>query len=307
MGFADDMKSMSTKDVSMAVKKRLLYRQGIPWNESQGEPIWALLGSAFRTWRDNPEQLKAFETGIKETLYQSIQEKQWEAVQATTELLLGLTVQSKPWEPGDLHSWLFDSWLASVPDSREQARAMGELLQLAKHANRLKAGWVSDQFKLTVNRMVSNSGKSAEQLPWMGALWEQIVSELATKLQPWPWFDLFRALMSVKDQVMRQRKLDVLLSDARENIRNDVGEIFNAVDLYGLIDIDFRNRRTVVLMRICLQWKSIKPDIEQYIQNRLKPDTGQIQGESFAAFKEPSSDEENVPLLGNRYSERVNV
>lgn len=254
MSFEQDMQSMSPAQVKEAVQGRLLEGKGTPWVESMDEPVWALLQSSFGVWRETSAQLAAFEEALSATLPQTIKERHWLALQATTELMLSLATDHRAWQPSALTQWPFARWLFQPPAGKEQALAWAALLRLAQLAGWHDPQWVKEQFASVVRTIAQTPNAVEQHLPWLQALWAQCIADTQQDPVQWPWFDMWRSLFRIPDEKARLRSVDVALARARDWM-NTQGARQATKTLQFLGRPDFEKQ---VLPRMRLHWLEVK-------------------------------------------------
>lgn len=254
MSFDEDMQAMDEAQIQAAVQKRLFEGQGVPWADSMGEPVWALLQSAFDVWRHQPEQLTAFEQGVAATLHRAIDQQHWAAVQSSCELILSLASNHAAWQPNAMAQWPVALWLKQAkPSNRERALAWAALLRLAKLAGWHDSGWVKDQFKWVVKTIAEQPGAVDQYLPWLQALWAQLLEDPQQVTTQWPWFDVWRSLSRIQDEKARLRSADVIMMRARDRM-DESGAMKAKEALQLLAQADFEKQ---VVQRMPLHWPKI--------------------------------------------------
>lgn len=265
MSFEQDMQSMSPAQVKEAVQGRLLEGKGIPWADSMGEPVWALLQSSFGVWQKTPAQLAAFEEALTAILPQAIQSQHWFALQATTELMLSLATAHRAWQPSGLTEWPFARWLSQPPADKEQALSWAALLRLAQLAGWRDPQWVKEQFASVVRTIAQTPNAVEQHLPWLQALWAQRIADSQQDPVQWPWFDMWRSLFRIPDEKARLRSVDVALACARDGM-NTQGARHATQRLQLLEAPDFEKQ---VLPRMRLHWGHVKEQVS-FEQDGLK-------------------------------------
>ncbi|MDI9336587.1 MAG: hypothetical protein QM520_06135 [Gammaproteobacteria bacterium] len=254
MSFDQDMQAMSADQVRDAVGKRLLKGQGVPWADSMGEPVWALLQSAFDVWRLDPDQLSAFDQGLHETLGRAIKGQNWTAVQSSCELVLSLASNHAAWRPDALAQWPLSLWLKQTqPSNREHALAWATLLELAELAGWRDSEWIKDQFKWVVNTIASQPHAVDQYLPWLHALWAWLTEDPQQTSRQWPWSDIWQSLSRIDDEKARLRSADVVMMRARDRL--DKSGAKEAIYALRLLDRpDFEKQ---VMQRMPLHWTNL--------------------------------------------------
>lgn len=112
MTFESDMREMQAADICTAITSRLTNGTGQPWNDSQGEPLWALLVAGFKYWRTDSAKLNAIDSHLAELVPRLFSNQQWHAAAAAFNFVASLASSNKPWQPSQAKNWPFERWVA---------------------------------------------------------------------------------------------------------------------------------------------------------------------------------------------------
>lgn len=195
MNFAQEMSALSPDQVLARISGRLRDGKGPAWNESQGEPLWGLLLSAFDHWRRSKPRLQAVDACLNQLVPDLFRELAWPAAEAACAYVLALDNLEDPWHPSELDRWPFKDWLLQPTQAAVdvQLQAMGSALRLMRHRKLVREDWASQNF-LQVAAKVSGLDGSAWAIYLVDSwkAWAEATCPYSGVVGHKVWFDLLR-------------------------------------------------------------------------------------------------------------------
>jgi hypothetical protein len=208
MTFEQDVLAMTAEQVHACIEGRLRDGVGPAWNESQGEPVWAWLVSAFHYWRRQPSQLRAIDQCLTHLVPNLFAECKWPAAEATCDYLLALNGLQEPWQPQGAEKWPFRQWI-QLPDRKigaEQATAMAAALRLMRRLGLVQTTEALRNFRQIAAKVGGNSEdrQAALYLLECWKAWADARSGQSKALESSIWFELLRYTHRWNLQTLRQ-------------------------------------------------------------------------------------------------------
>lgn len=267
MSFQDEMTQMSPEQVRQAVRERMVEGRGVPWSEARGEPQWGLLRSSFLVWKQQQEQLDAFQAEVTEALTEAASAGRWGVVSEAAELCVALeAVEPKPnWA---IDQWPVLEWLSNPSASDDRLRASVALLQLTRIHELVDTAWCVEQFGSSVTRLFDGrtNPQRDRELQWLLSVWKALASNVDAN--PLPWFDIFRAVATVSDDRRRERLYDLALAPVRQTMTSAHAQ----AAIHALEQTSSRADKELVLNLMEENWCSLVPGCKVALQvatNRL--------------------------------------
>lgn len=195
MNFAQEMIGQHPEQVRAYIVGRLRDGRGPTWNESQGEPRWGLLLSAFHYWRSREAQLQAVDDGLNKLLPELFADDAWPAAEAACSYVLALGNLETPWHPGQMDSWPFTDWLRQPRHAASDAHlnAMGAALRLMRQRKLVNESWARENFRQVAAKVSGLAGSPrAVYLLDSWKAWAEAARPTAGGASPAMWFELLR-------------------------------------------------------------------------------------------------------------------
>jgi len=196
MNFEQDMLALTADEVQACIETRLRHGAGPAWNESQGEPVWAWLMSAFHYWRTQPRQLQAVDQCLTHLLPDLFASRNWRAAEAACDYLLALIGLQHRWHPTGAPSWPFLQWL-QVPSEKvtdEHAKSMAAALRLMRVLGLVGPNWAVQNLKLVASKFKVDDEDRQGALYFLECwkAWAETQSGPSKALKLGTWFELLR-------------------------------------------------------------------------------------------------------------------
>lgn len=210
MSFSDDMRAMTSDDVKNAVITRLRNHEGVPWNESQGEPVWALLQSAFQYWREDDGRLAAVDSALSELAHDAFTHNSWRLFADVCEYAAALALGQPAWLAPSIHRWPFDQWLQAPLSPPEKMEASISAYQLMRMADKADRHWIASTFAAARKQLNNDTGQTL----WFIECWKAVVSispggkRCAFNI---PLFDAFSAVRQLSPE-NQQRVIETIVA-----------------------------------------------------------------------------------------------
>jgi len=275
MNFEQELLALTSDEVKVCVETRLRDGEGPAWNESQGEPVWAWLMSAFYYWRTQPNQLQAVDQCLTHLLPDLFDSRNWRAAEAACDYLLALSGLQQPWHPTGARSWPFAKWL-QVPSEKatdEHAKAMSAALRLQRVLGLVEPPWALQNLKqVATNFKVDDEGRQAAlYLLECWKAWAETQPGPSKTLKLGTWFELLRHVQLRRTESTQEPNLtlavDWALGRCNANNTSEFSE-FKKQLLSAILQVSDRSKQASALSAVTIVLGK-QPEIEHALQRSL--------------------------------------
>jgi len=209
MSFEQEMRAMTAEDVRARVEARLRDGAGPAWNESQGEPVWSWLMSAFHYWREQPPQLQAVDQCLNTLLPALFAAGNWRGAEAGCDYVLALSGLQQPWQPAAARNWPFAHWLQVRPQkvADDQVSSMAAALRLMRALGQVRPAWALQNFRDVAAQRAGDgdSRRAGLYLLECWKAWAEASTGKSKALESETWFELLRHVCKGETEARHER------------------------------------------------------------------------------------------------------